>query len=226
MSERYSAMRTSLRTAAIMLVFTVLFTAMMSTAHRVTGPSIAAAELQERMRLINEVLPPGSFNNDLLEDYVLLGPTPELGLDRGGRVYRARLDGEPAALVLEVIAPDGYAGRIELAIAVSANGSVSGVRATSHAETPGLGDYIDPKKDRNRQQPWIEQFTATSFDDVAPENWQVRRDGGEFDYRVGATISARAVTNATRRALAFANAHRTALFDARAQSPLKSETPT
>ncbi|HRP95452.1 MAG TPA: RnfABCDGE type electron transport complex subunit G [Rhodocyclaceae bacterium] len=216
MSERYTAMRTSLRTAGIMMVFTVVFTAMMSTTYRVTRPAIEASELAERMRLIDEVLPPESYDNALLDDYVELGPTPELGLDRGGRVYRARRDGTPAALVLEAAAPDGYGGRIRLAVAVDADGRISGVRATAHSETPGLGDYIDPRKDRNKERPWITQFTGLSFADVAADKWQVRRDGGAFEYRVGATISARAVTNATGRALAFAVEHREALFDAEA----------
>lgn len=214
MRARYTATRTSLRTAGIMVIFTLLFTAMMSMTYRITAPAIEASELAERMRLIDEVLPPHSYDNVLLEDYVELGPTAELGLDRGGRVYRARLAGEPAALVLEVVAPDGYAGRIHLAVGVDVNGRLTGVRATAHKETPGLGDYIDPKKDRNRSRPWITQFAGISFADVTVERWTVRRDGGAFDYRIGATITARAVTHATGRALEWAIDRRSALFDA------------
>jgi Na+-translocating ferredoxin:NAD+ oxidoreductase subunit G len=215
--QRYTAARTSVRTAGIMVLFTLVFTSMMSMTYQLTRPAIEASELAERMRLINDVLPPASYNNALLEDYVEVGPTPELGLTRaGGRIYRARYDGEPAALVLEAVAPDGYGGRIQLIVAVGADGRITGVRATAHAETPGLGDYIDPRKDRDRARPWITQFTGLSFNDVAPGNWQVRRDGGAFDYRIGATISARAVTNATGRALGYAVQHRHALFDAKA----------
>jgi electron transport complex protein RnfG len=216
MRERYTALRTSVRTAGIMMMFTLVFTAMMSTTYRVTRPAIESSQLAERMRLINEVLPPASYNNRLLDDYVELGPTAELGLDRGGRIYRARRDGEPAALVVETVAPDGYGGRIQLAVAVAADGRISGVRVTAHSETPGLGDYIDPRKDRDKTRPWISQFTGLSFADVAADKWHVRRDGGAFDYRIGATISARAVTHATGRALAFAVEHRDALFDAKA----------
>ena len=196
-----------------MLLFTVLFTTLMSTSYRITRPAIEASEFAERMRLINEILPPDSYDNALLDDYVVLGPTPELGIAREARVFRARMGDDPSALIVEAIAPDGYAGRIQLAVAVSHEGRISGVRATAHAETPGLGDYIDPRKDKERARPWITQFTGASFDQVSPDQWRVRRDGGAFEYRIGATISARAVTEATGRALAWTLEHREALFE-------------
>lgn len=216
MSAQHSAARTSARAASVMVVFTVVFTALMSTTFEVTRPAIEASIQEGEMRLINEVLPPATYDNALLDDFVTLGPTPELGLDEGGRIFRARKAGEPAALVLEVVAPDGYAGRIEMAVAVGADGRVNGVRVTGHRETPGLGDYIDPKKDRNKSQPWIGQFTGVAFADIGLDKWKVKRDGGAFAYRSGATISARAVINATARAADYALRHRDALFTAHA----------
>jgi len=218
MSHRYTAASTSLRTAAIMMLFTVAFTAVMSATYDATRPVIEASAQEGKMRLINEVLPPGSYDNTLLDDFVAIGPTPQLGLDEGGRIYRARRDGAPAALVLEAVAPDGYAGRIQLVVAVSADGRVSGVRVVGHKETPGLGDYIDPRKDRNKAQPWIEQFGGVSLADVAAAKWTVKRDGGAFAYRIGATISARAVSRATGRVLEYATGNRDALFAAQAGS--------
>lgn len=214
MTARYTAARTSLRTAGIMMLFTVAFTAVMSQTYRVTRPAIDASAQDEKMRLINDVLPPTSYDNALLDDYVVLGPTPQLGLDKGGRVYRARRNGVPSALVLEAVAREGYGGKIQLVVAVGADGRLGGVRVTGHKETPGLGDYIDPKKDRNKSQPWIGQFAGVSLADVTSAQWKVRRDGGRFAYRVGATISARAVTNATGRVLDYATANRDALFAA------------
>jgi electron transport complex protein RnfG len=223
MSERYGAGRTAMRTAGIMLVFTVVFTALMAATYRVTAPTIAEAEQAQRMRLIHEILPAAIYDNDLLADYVELGAVPELGLDRGGQVFRARRGDEPAALVIDVVAPDGYAGRIALAVAIDVEGRVSGVRVTAHAETPGLGDYIDPAKDRQRPSPWIDQFVGASFDTTPPQDWRVRRDGGDFEYRTGATISARAVISATRKALEWVNTHRDALFEAPSGSRLQPE---
>lgn len=221
MSTRYSAARTSLRTAAIMLGFTIVFTAMMASSYEATRPAIEASLQETQMRLIDEVLPPGSYDNSLLEDVIHLGPTPELGLDEGGRVWRARKGGAPASLVLEAAATDGYAGRIAVVVAVGADGVVSGARVTSHKETPGLGDYIDPKKDRNKTAPWIAQFSGVSWDKVEAVRWTVRKDGGAFDYHTGATISARAVSRAVGRSVAFAMQHRDALFTSAAGSTLQ-----
>jgi electron transport complex protein RnfG len=225
MSARYSATRTSLRTAAIMIVFTLVFTALMASTYRATRPAIEASKQDAQLRLINEILPPESYDNALLDDVVRIGPAPEIGIDDGGRIWRARKGGAPVALVVEAAAPDGYAGRIDLVVAVNTNGMLSGVRVTAHKETPGLGDYIDPKKDRRKDKPWIGQFAVASWANVNTAEWRVRKDGGSFGYRTGATISARAVVGAVGRATAFAVARQEALFAAPAGGTLQGVQP-
>mgnify|MGYP001764520207 CR=1 FL=1 len=214
MSARYSATRTSLRTGAIMVLFTLVFTALMASTYGVTRPAIEASKQESQQRLVNEVLPPASYDNDLLGDMVRVDAPAALGLDDGARVWRARKGGEPVALVVEGAATDGYAGRIALIVAVNTNGLLSGVRVTQHKETPGLGDYIDPKKDRRKDLPWIGQFAVATWKDVNTADWTVRKDGGTFGYRTGATISARAVVRAAGRTTAFVVERMEALFTA------------
>lgn len=211
MSES-TALGLSARTGSVMVAFTIVFTALMAFTYGATKNQIEASATEEKMKLISEVLPPASYDNLLLDDYVELGPTPELGLAEGGRIYRARRAGQPAALLLETTAPDGYSGRIDLIVAVRADGGVSGVRAVTHRETPGLGDYIDPKKDKDKKAPWILQFTG--FDAGRLPMLKVRKDGGEIAYHTGATISARAVTNAVARAARYAADNQNRLFAA------------
>lgn len=206
------ALRISLRTAAILLVFTLVFTGLMAEVYQITKPTLEATAQEAKRRLIAEVLPPDLYDNELLEDTVALPATPALGLAAPTTLYRARLGDQPAALVFETAAPDGYAGEIRLIIAVRADGRLSAVRVTQHKETPGLGDYIDAKKDKNRQHPWITQFSGRSFGDPPREKWRVKKDGGVFEQRAGATISARAVTNATTRALDWALERTDALY--------------
>ncbi len=201
----------SLRTALAMLVFTLVFTAFMAGGYLLTRDPIARSANAEKLLLIDQILPRSGYDNALLEDVIRLPPTPELGLDRGGHVWRARRAGQPAALVMEAVAPDGYAGRVELIVAVAADGQVLGARVTQHRETPGLGDYIDPRKDKNKAHPWISQFERPARD-LPLAAWTVKKDGGAFDYNTGATISARAVTRAVGRVAAYAAAHRDALF--------------
>lgn len=199
-----SAVRISLRTAMILLVFTLVFTTLMAEVYQITQPVLQATALDAKRRLITEVLPADAYDNDLLEDGIELPPLPELGLAEPSRLYRARKDGLPAAMVFEAAALDGYSGEIRLILAVQADGRLAAIRVTQHKETPGLGDYIDPKKDRNKEEPWIKQFDNRDFTSTPPEKWRVKKDGGAFDQRAGATISARAVTKATGRALAWA----------------------
>ena len=211
MSET-TALRLSARTGTIMVAFTLVFTALMAFTYGATKDQIDASAAEEKMKLISEVLPPASYDNLLLDDYAALGPTRELGLDNGGRVYRARQAGQPAALILETTAPDGYSGRIDLIVAVRADGSVSGVRAVTQRETPGLGDYIDPKKDKDKKAPWITQFTG--LEAARLPQCKVKKDGGDIAYHTGATISARAVTNAVARAARYAADNQNRLFAA------------
>lgn len=207
-----SVLRISVRTAAIMLAFTLVFTALMAGTYKATAPLVAASALAEKLRLIGEVLPAANYDNDLMADAITLPPQAALGLDEDTRLWRARRNGAPAALVLEAAARDGYSGRVSLILAIAADGRLLAVRVTAHKETPGLGDYIDPKKDRNKTRPWITQFNSLGFDSVPREKWRVKKDGGRFDQMSGATISARAVTNASGRALAWTQENRDKLF--------------
>ena len=213
-----TALGLSARTGGVMVAFTIVFTALMAFTYGATKDQIDASAAEEKMKLISEVLPPASYDNLLLDDYAALGPTRELGLDNGGRVYRARKAGQPAALILETTAPDGYSGRIDLIVAVRADGSVSGVRAVTQRETPGLGDYIDPKKDKDKKAPWITQFTG--LEAARLPQCKVKKDGGDIAYHTGATISARAVTNAVARAARYAADNQNRLFAAPSGSTL------
>ena len=218
-----SALYIALRTAAILFVFVILFTGLLSAAYLWTRPAIEASAAEEKMKLVDEVLPRGEYDNALLADTLTLPPTPQLGLDEPSTLYRARMGGKPVALVFEAAAPDGYAGKVRLLIALRADGTLAGVRVTQHKETPGLGDYIDPKKDRNKARPWITQFSQLGFDSVPSEKWRVKKDGGRFDQMSGATISARAVTNASGRALAWAIRHKDKLFALPADSRFEEQ---
>lgn len=206
------SLRISVSSATVLVLFTLAFTGLMAATYKATKPLLDASAQAEKLKLINEVLPPASYDNDLLADAVLLPPLKELGLDEASKAYRARKGGQPVAVVVEAAAPDGYAGRIGLVLAVDAEGRLTAVRVTSYKETPGLGDYIDPKKDKNKASPWVGQFNGQGYDLALGGRWKVKKDGGEFAYRTGATISARAVTNASGKAVAWSAERRDKLF--------------
>lgn len=214
--ENFTASKMAVRTAAILFVFVIAFTGILASFYFLTKPSIDASAAEERMRLIAEVLPHDAYDNDLLKDVIELPPTAELGLDETSSVYRASKGGVPSAVVFEAVAPDGYAGKIKLLLAMRADGSLAGVRVTLHKETPSLGDYIEPKKDKNKTRPWITQFDGLSLANRADSEWKVKKDGGSFDSVAGATVTPRAVVKAVHKALQYATAHREQLFAATA----------
>ena len=207
-----TATRMAARTAVILFVFVAIFTAMLSGAYLWTRPAIEAATIAEKMTLIDEVLPRDRYDNALLKDFVSLPPTPALGLDESSAIYRARRNGQIEALVLETVAPDGYAGKIRLLVALGQDGAVIGVRVIAHRETPGLGDYIEPKKDRNKDRPWITQFNGLTPATIEEREWKVRKDGGRFDSVAGATVTPRAVVKAVRKAALYVEENRERLF--------------
>ena len=207
-----TAAKMAVRTAVILFLFVVTFTGLLSGAYLWTLPTIEAAASEEKMKLINEVLPADNYDNDLLKDAFQIAATPALGQDGASTAYVARKGGRTSAVVLEAIAPDGYAGKIRLLIALDADGALLGVRVTQHKETPGLGDYIEPKKDKNKERPWSTQFNGLKPAATEEREWKVKKDGGRFDSVAGATVTPRAVIKAIRKAAVYVAENRETLF--------------
>ena len=211
-AKPFTATRMATRTAIILFLFTIGFTAVLAGIYVLTKPAIDASAMVKKMHSIGEVLPAGSYDNDLLKDTLEWPATPALGLDDTSTVYRGRKGGLPAALVLETVATDGYSGKIRMLIGVQADGTLTGVRVTEHKETPGLGDYIDPQKDKNKERPWVGQFDGKSLGNLPDRDWKVKKDGGRFDSVAGATISPRAVIKAVHKTLNYVAEHRVELY--------------
>ena len=198
-----AAGRNALRTALILLVFALIATALLAYTYTRTAPAIERSQQAKTLALLTQVLPPSHYDNDLLASRLTRDPDELLGTRLPSSIWVARRGGEFAGVVMEAVAPDGYSGDISLLIGITADGTITGVRVTSHRETPGLGDYIE----RNKSD-WIEQFTGKSLVSPAERDWAVQKDGGVFDARVSATITARAVVRAVQRALVFYAQHR------------------
>ncbi|MCH7882746.1 MAG: RnfABCDGE type electron transport complex subunit G, partial [Proteobacteria bacterium] len=123
-------------------------------------------------------------------------------------VYLARVLEEPVAVIFNTIAPNGYSGRIHLLVGIYFDGSLAGVRAVKHAETPGLGDAIELQK-----SDWMHSFEKRSLDRPGSKLWKVKRDGGVFDQFTGATITPRAVVEAVKNTLLYYQKNAKNLYD-------------
>ena len=199
--------RSTLQTAINLVFFAVIGTAILASVFFMTHDKIVQSEEAEKLKLIMQIVPSTLFDNDIIQDILSIPANDLLGTDEVTTAYHARLKGEPSAVVLSAIAPDGYGGKIFLLVGVNTQGEIIGVRVISHNETPGLGDYIDAAKSN-----WIKGFDGLSDARYKPEDWQVKKDGGKFDYMAGATISPRAVIKAVHKALEYFDAHHDMLF--------------
>jgi electron transport complex protein RnfG len=178
-------------------VFALLASGALAWASNATGAAIAAAEAKDLRDSLAEVLPQGLADNDFLKDTV--------ELEKEGKtvtIYRARKEGVVKAALFKV-AQRGYAGDIQVLMAVDSAGKTLGVRVLKHSETPGLGDKIEVKKD-----PWVKSFDGKSLADPTPDKWAVKKDGGIFDQFAGATITPRAVVKAVKGGMDFYAEHR------------------
>ncbi|MDZ4097395.1 MAG: electron transport complex subunit RsxG [Methylophilaceae bacterium] len=197
----------AVKTAFVMVMFAIVGTAMLAYIYDVTKTPIAESEAQARMALFRQIVPETLHDNALLEDKIEIPAEPMLGHKSPSYVYRARMDGQPTAVILEAIAPDGYNGDIKVLVAIRVDGTIAGVRVLAHKETPGLGDYIDIGRSA-----WAKQFDGQSLTLTKPDLWTVKKDGGQFDYMAGATITPRAVIKAVRKVLEYYAIHHESVF--------------
>lgn len=188
----------ALKTAITLLAFALVGTTMLSVVFEITRAPIAKSEEEARLALFKQILPESTYNNALLNETVQIAPNQLLGNHLPSKANIAKLNNKVTGVILEAIAHDGYSGDIKLLIAIRVDGTISGVRVLAHNETPGLGDYIDIAHSN-----WIKLFNDESVKNTDVSAWQVKKDGGKFDYMVGATITPRAVVKAVLKALQF-----------------------
>jgi electron transport complex protein RnfG len=208
------------RNSLLLALFAVCTTALIAGTYLLTKDDIAQQKRLAEEKALLQIIPRSRHDNSMLDDTFPVGPEDEgLGLKEEKRVYIARQNGKVVAAIVPVVAPDGYTGEIELIVGVNTDGTLAGVRALTHRETPGLGDKVDIKK-----SDWILGFDGRSLGNPALDGWAVKKDKGVFDQFTGATITPRAVVAATLRALQFAQANRKVLFDEPDPAPTGEES--
>ena len=160
------------------------------------------------LKSIHVLIPPSAHDNDIFTDIISVQNKQLLGSNKAVKVYRARKNNKPVAVIINSVAPDGYSGNIELLVAININNTLAGVRVVHHKETPGLGDAIE----ENRSD-WITKFKQRSLTNPDKKDWAVKRDGGEFDQFTGATITPRAIVKAVYNTLRYYKENRDTLYE-------------
>lgn len=188
-------------------IFAVMTAGLIAVTHQLTKHTIEDNIVQAQLSAFNEILPADRYDNNLAEAHVMLDADQLLGSAEPVQAFIARKDGQVSAIIFETIAPGGYNGSLDLLVAVDRNGVVTGSRVISHKETPGLGDKVDLQKSK-----WILSFGDKSLENTSLKQWNVKKDGGEFDQFTGATITPRAVVRAVKNTLLYFNENKDALL--------------
>jgi electron transport complex protein RnfG len=182
--------------------FSTLATALLVMGNVATREPIRERQKEDLLVSLRQVVPADRYDNDLLDSPLqLTGP-------RGKplTVYRGIEETRISALAYE-ISGQGYGGEIRLILGLDAEGRILGVRVLQHAETPGLGDKIEPER-----TDWILGFNGLSLGDPPASQWKVKKDGGRFDSFSGATITPRGVVRSIEQGLEFFAEHRAELL--------------
>jgi electron transport complex protein RnfG len=158
------------------------------------------------------------FDGSVTESMITIPAPHDLPGSEAAIIYRVYANDEPVAALFVVSARDGYAGPIRLLIGVAMDGTVTGVRALEHRETPGLGDRIDVTK-----SDWITRFDGDSLIDPPPAEWAIKGDGGQFDQLTGASVTPRSVIKAIKSTLTWFEANRVEVFAASAENENSGE---
>jgi electron transport complex protein RnfG len=204
---------TIMQSGLILAAVAAICTTLVALTFNMTRDRIAANEQAFLEQSLKPVLSGISFNNDLSASAYVVPAPHSLPGTANAIIYRVTNDSAPVAALFVVTATDGFVGSIKLLIGVDYDGTVTGVRALEHKETPGIGALIDASR-----SDWIHLFAGSSLN--APERtaWAIRRDGGEFDQLSGASVTSRAVVNAVNQTLLYFEANRDEVFAARADS--------
>lgn len=174
-------------------------------AQRASAPQIASEQRLLDSRKLLDLIATDAYDNQPLEQPLALTDTT-LSHSTLLAGYRASKSGQPVAVLLRT-QTEGYAGAIELLIAIDANGRLLGVKTLRHNETPALGGLIGDWPNQ-----WLATFTGKSRNAPDDAGWALKKDQGQFDQLAGATVTSRATVNAIHDALRYFDEHRATLL--------------
>lgn len=183
-------MRDLLKLVGAMVLISILAALALAKVDDMTKGPIAENKKKELVAALKEVLPP--FDNDPAQDV----RESIVGKDKKGRdikvtFFNSKQNGQPTGTAFKWVNHQGYAGDVWVLVGVDTGGAINSIKIVEHHETPGLGD-------KYTKQSWYDLFKGKSLDNA---RIAVKKDGGVIDYTTGATITARAATNAVREGL-------------------------
>jgi len=165
-----------IRIGGVLLLISAVIAVMLAFVNAATVDRIAENELKRTMEAIEGIFPDADGVSELDGDF---GETV-------GTVYEIRSGADFAGYCVTV-SPKGFKDAVVMMVGILPDGSVAGVRVTTHSETPGLGSKVCEESYLDR---YIGKGTSGSVN-------------GEVDAITGATITSKAVMAGINTALAI-----------------------
>ena len=167
------------RLALTLFLISAVTAGLLAGVNAVTAPIIDELNAQKQIDAMAAVVP--DADTAVKMDYV----------DPSGQILAVyKTD---TAYAVQVAAPGGFGGTLEMMVGVDLAGNVLGVSIINHSETAGLGAVA--AENTSKGNAFRGQFNGSSGS-VA-----VVKDGGTIDAITGATITSRAVCNGVNAAL-------------------------
>lgn len=169
-------------------VICIVAAAILAFVNAQTSTVIAVSKKQKLEESIKRVVP--GFDNSPLDESFMAAVSEGDSV----RIYPARKGSDLIGVAVESNTMNGFSGEIRIIVGLTTSGEVIDYAVLQHAETPGLGDKMDPwfKTDKNKQSILGKNLSEKAL--------TVTKDGGEVDAITAATISSRAFLEAVNRA--------------------------
>lgn len=189
-------MRDMIKPSFILFLVCMVVTAALALTYNITKDTIEARAISDAESARKEVLADADSFSQLDEGQVesIIESNPELNLIK--EVFQGIKADKVTGYVFSVT-NKGYGGEIDIIVGIDAAGTITGVKVAEHSETPGLGS-------KATDQAFLSQLTG-----IAPEGTLnvVKNKGSDKDEDIvavsGATISSKAIVEATQAALDF-----------------------
>lgn len=183
------------KSALCLSLFTLFSVSLVVTVQATIYEKYILNSQRNRLQSQLAVMLPGiSFNNNLIKSCGLYSDPAITGNEKY-QIYTAKMNDEITGYVIQHKTGAGYGGDIVLLTSITPDGDILKVSVTRHNETPGLGDLI-----LQTAEGWLDQFTGAN---LSNRKFAVKKEGGDFTYTTGATITPRAVVNAEKDLLEY-----------------------
>jgi electron transport complex protein RnfG len=186
----------SIITGLYLGILTCLCLSIIVAVHEKTYETFVKTAEKERLnKQMAEMLPGIKYNNDLIKSCKLYSDDTITNGEEY-EFYTAYKKGRPVGYIIRSNTMKGYGGAIELLTSINAKGEILQVVIVSQHETPGLGDRVLPANSN-----WLEEFRGASL--YNRKKFAITKDGGDFTYVTGATVTPRAIVNAEKALLEY-----------------------